>query len=327
MTTKGRIGESPIRNLKILITVQALWLAIVCVLAAWWGYLVHKSASRVAELEQKVGVSASVSHEGWLKTHRMLFWESSFFFGLLLTSSVLFFWLYYRDVKRSKSIQAFFAAFTHELRTPLTSIRLQAESIADQLGAEASGENSLVKRLLEDTQRLETQVERTLELSRLEGGGPLLLQNFDLKPVLERVIRNQKETFGGRLNVKLDFLNTEVLADIHAVEMIFKNLIENSVRYGTGVDQKVEVKINARRKSNWVEVHYSDSGTGYFGSAHLLGRLFEKGTHSQGAGVGLYLVCALTEKMGGKVSLPGGQGFPVTIQLKASTDFVGGENG
>ena len=45
----------------------------------------------------------------------MLFWESLVFFALLLATTVLLFWLYWRDVKRARGLQAFFASLTHEL--------------------------------------------------------------------------------------------------------------------------------------------------------------------------------------------------------------------
>jgi len=47
----------------------------------------------------------------------------------LLAVSALLAWLYWRESRRARAMQAFFAAVTHELRTPLTSMRLQAEAI------------------------------------------------------------------------------------------------------------------------------------------------------------------------------------------------------
>ena len=91
------------------------------------------------------------------------------------------FWLYWRDAKRTRSLQAFFASLTHELRTPLTSIRLQAESISDGL-ADHPEQKDFLQRLLEDSQRLELQVERVLELARVEGGGPIFTQAIQIVP-------------------------------------------------------------------------------------------------------------------------------------------------
>ena len=50
----------------------------------------------------------------------------------------------------------------------------------------------LINRLLEDTSRLEAQVEKTLELARLEGGGALDLQPLPIRAWLERQVEGVK---------------------------------------------------------------------------------------------------------------------------------------
>ena len=49
----------------------------------------------------------------------------------------------------------------------------------------------LVERLLEDTSRLEGQVEKTLELARLEGGGALDLQPLPIHTWLQRQLQSR----------------------------------------------------------------------------------------------------------------------------------------
>src|SRR5258706_7070185 len=112
----------------------------------------------------------------------MVVGESSVFLLLLLAVTALLGWLYWRENRRARSMQAFFAAFTHELRTPLTSIRLQAEAIA-----EGDQRAELARRLLEDSHRLEAQIDKTLELARIEGGGSLAEQAVPLRGWLERL--------------------------------------------------------------------------------------------------------------------------------------------
>src|SRR5207342_3527803 len=149
----------------------------------WWGWVVHRQAVKIEELQQLVGQSSSTAHEQWQVTQRMLVWEGGTLLVLLTGLSVALLWLYLRDQRRTRASRAFFASVTHELRTPLTSIRLQAESLADKGAA-----GPLINRLLEDTSRLEAQVEKTLELARLEGGGTLDLQALPIHAWLERQV-------------------------------------------------------------------------------------------------------------------------------------------
>ena len=127
MTTKGVLSSVPHRRLRIFVIAQLTWIGMVCLLGAWWGRLLLSQALRIAELENALGWAVNVTQMQWHRTQRMLFWESLVFFGLLVACTLLLFWFYWRDLKRARGLQAFFASVTHELRTPLTSIRLQAE--------------------------------------------------------------------------------------------------------------------------------------------------------------------------------------------------------
>jgi signal transduction histidine kinase len=275
------------------------WLAVVCLLGAWWGRLLMKQAARIVELEASQGMARDVAEGGWLRTQRMIFWESSTFFTLLFASSTLLLWIYWRDVKRARGLHAFFASVTHELRTPLTSIRLQAESIADNQSDE-DPQNPLIQRLLEDTIRLEAQVERTLELARVEGGGPVYTQPLQVKPWLDRFLKLWTHDYKGRVqfnSAEVDDLVIE--ADPVALQVIFKNVLENSIRHSKRTE--VFVSIRGLSSANQVSLIIHDNGDGYSGNIQALGNIFQKGASSQGTGVGLYLVKTLMKRMGGRL--------------------------
>jgi signal transduction histidine kinase len=296
MKASKRPSLNPNRRLQILAGAHLVWLALVCLLGAWWGRLVLLQAKRIAELETSLGMAAQVTQTHWDRTQRMLYWESMTFFGLLLASTVLLGWLYWRDLLRARGLHAFFASVTHELRTPLTSIRLQAESIAENLTEETS-QKKLVQRLLEDTLRLEAQVERTLELARVEGGGPVYSQPVQIKPWLDRFLK----TWGADYSAKVEFVNRVedvwIEADSSALQVIFKNLFENSIRHSK--KEKVSIQISSKLEQDQVKLQLKDDGQGFQGDPRTLGLLFQKGPLSQGTGVGLYLVKTLMKRMGG----------------------------
>lgn len=306
MTGRGGFTSQPKSRLRVMVGIQLFWLLAATVLGAWWGYLVLRQSQRITELERKLGTAADIVEGEWHRMQRMLMWESVWFFGLVVLCGGFILWLHWREMQRTRAMQAFFASVTHELRTPLTSIRLQAESIAD-----SGGKRELVDRLLEDTLRLESQVERTLELARVEGGGPLLTQTIELDSWLERESRVWREAFGSRLNLELRAVPCEIEGDLAAVQVVLKNLLENSFRHSKSQALKVKIDIQAGRVPGRVELVFSDNGAGYEGDTSQLGTLFKKGKGSQGAGVGLYLVRALMERMGGGVRFERGaiEGF------------------
>jgi signal transduction histidine kinase len=99
--------------------------------------------------------------------------------------------------------------------------------------------------------------------------------------------------------------------------MVLRNLIENSVRHG-GVPT-VSVQLSASGRANGVLLEYQDNGRGVMPGTGRLGRLFGRGPQSNGAGVGLYLVRRLMQRMGGSVRFPSrsGEAFRAELWFRA----------
>lgn len=281
----------------------------------WWGSLVVSRQREIAELELQLGMPKAGVESKFARTQKMIYWESATFVVLLVASSGLLLSLYSRDLKRSRSIQAFFASLTHELRTPLTSIRLQAESIADSIAANDPNQKMTV-RLLEDTSRLETQVERTLELARVEGGGSVDLRTIHLGGWLDRMIPQLTESYRNKIEISVDGdRNAAVSADPSSLQVIFRNLIENSVKHSQKQPCRVTIRIESVGNSN-VRVSYRDDGKGAVADPEKIGRLFYRGPQSNGAGVGLYLVTMLMNRMNGRVDYASPGGFEAEMSFR-----------
>jgi signal transduction histidine kinase len=293
-----------------------LWLALQLVLVVWWATVIERQARRIAELEALNGAAPALGAAQWSRTRLMLVGESSTFLALLLVISLLLAWLYWREQRRARSMQAFFASVTHELRTPLTSIRLQAEAIA-----EGDQRAALAQRLLEDSHRLESQIEKTLELARIEGGGSLADQEIPLHPWLAHSIRDIAGAHGERLDLRahLDADLPPVHADAAALQLILRNLVENSVRHSRV--SPVSVRFTASKHGHFVVLEYQDNGLGVPAGTGRLGRLFGRGAASPGAGVGLYLVRRLMQRMHGRARFDTapGEGFRSELWFRVGT--------
>ena len=308
---QGALSVAPARRARLIAALAALWLALILTLGAWWATIVLRQARLIAELQ---GPGDAAAAAAWARTRLMLMGESAVFLALLLGLTFALAWLYLRESRRVRALQAFFASVTHELRTPLTSIRLQAEAIA-----EGDQRAELARRLLEDALRLGSQIDKTLELARIEGGGPLAEQTVPLQGWLDRTLEDVAQAYGTRLDLKahIDAALPAIMADAAAVRMILRNLVENSVRHG-GVEP-VRVRLTAAERDGRVLLEYQDNGTGTADTAQL-GQLFVRGARSSGAGVGLYLVSRLMERMRGYAlfrSAPG-EGFRAELWFRAA---------
>lgn len=288
-----------------------LWVVMLLGLGSWWLFLVFKLNATLTDLNLPQLGSQS-------RFLNMMKWEGSFFFIFLVLLGGSLFYMYFRDMKKSKAMQAFFSSLSHELKTPLASMRLQAEVIKDLIEDETHSHDQLANltgRLIEDTQRLESELEKSLQLSRIENDAVMTLVPVSIERYLKR-----HSKIGENINVQIDIGPDaeEVMADELALNMIFRNLFENTLRHHKTVS-KVDIK--AVRKNHFVEVTYDDHGSKFNGDTSHLGELFYKHNSSKGSGIGLYLIKNLMRKMQGHFEIEN------TERLKFKLTFKGTDGG
>jgi signal transduction histidine kinase len=281
---------------------EGLRLLLLLVLAGWWSLLLWRQVEVIAALEAQP--------PQWLAGQRhMILGETVSLAVLLVLSTAVTLWLCLRDARRRRSWQAFMAGMTHELRTPLTSIRLQAEAALE----ESPAGSPYLQRLLEDVSRLEAQVERTLELARSEGGGAPALQTVKPAAIFQRALTSFPPRQQQRLRVQLD-ANHPVRADPHWLEVVFRNLLDNSLQHGGA--ERLEVHLTSAAHRGQVSLTYTDTGAGLTIPVTAAGQLFTKAAASKGAGIGLYLIRMLLRQMGGRAMYGKGErGFAAQLRL------------
>jgi signal transduction histidine kinase len=280
-----------------LLTISTLWVLLLFALGGWWFYLIFLYGDKIT---QTFG-------ENFLS---MIKWEGgTFLFVLFLLSSTLLF-LYLSDRKKTSALQAFFASLTHELKTPLASIRLQAEVLGSRLHEKEN--QDLSERMVEDVERLENQMDKILQLSRLERGAAL-----SLRPIsVDAFVRNfAKRRSGEKIKINLNIEdNHPVMADELALELIFRNLVENSKNHGDSDSITITVKDQT--------VSYTNH-TPFKGDEKKAAKLFYKSHASKGSGIGLYIINSLMKKMKGEAQFLFGQEFVIVLNFdKAPTDLV-----
>lgn len=257
-------------------------------LGAWWLYLMTKLVQ---------GENSSFKPN----IDKLVIWEGGTFVVLLILVSWAFFALYFKDRKKSKAMSAFFAGMTHELKTPLASIRLQAEVI-DELAKNTENERlqTVVSRLLLDTQKLENQMDKILQLSRTESGSLLKRNETQLHEQIHLAFKRWGKDLEFIIH-KSEDLNDTVLIDEFAFELIMRNLIENTLIHS----KSSKVIITIKEHDNKIEFIYNDQGQ-FTGDPQKLGQLFYKHNSKRGSGIGLYLISALVKQMKGDFSINSG---------------------
>src|SRR5881227_531909 len=200
---------------RIVMALVALWVLFTVTLAGWW---------LVFGLRQLNLINQS-NLEGAVQLHRhyqMLLWEGSILIVSLIGGGMALFYYARREQKRHAQVEEFFAAFTHDAKTALASLRLQAESLKEDLGANP---NPLLDRMLQDTLRLQLQLENSLFLVNLPTGR-LLNEPVRIGQIVDALRYHWPNV------AILQKGDGVVSGDSRALESVLTNLVHNAVTHG-----------------------------------------------------------------------------------------------
>jgi two-component system sensor histidine kinase KdpD len=219
---------------------------------------------------------------------------------------------------------------SHELRTPVTSIYGGSQMLRRSNLDEVT-RRDIVEDIVTESERLERLVENLLVLARAErnvvlgGQDPVLV-----RPIIERVVADKRRRWPGAVIV------SEVAADLPpttwdegSFELVLRNLLSNALKYG---DEGGEVAIRAWRDDDMIEIAVADHGAGLPpGDPARLFDLFyrtdDAKRRAQGAGIGLFVVRALVESVGGRVwardQAGGGAEFGLSLPIYVDSDDFG----
>lgn len=226
----------------------------------------------------------------------------SIFFSFILVIALVFFayamYVILQQKRLSELQTDFINNMTHEFKTPISSISLSSEAMLKnpQIQAETRMFN-YVKIIKEQAERLNTQVEKVLQIAQLQNNDMSLnLETVDLKIMVEGVLRTvgvNFEKMGGSIHLETPLETALIQADkLHTTNILF-NLLDNSLKYN---DKTPEVKLTLKKsKSNFI-LSIEDNGIGI--DPKYLKQLFSKffrvptgNVHNvKGFGLGLYYV-------------------------------------
>ncbi|MCX6044283.1 MAG: HAMP domain-containing sensor histidine kinase [Chloroflexi bacterium] len=226
----------------------------------------------------------------------------------------------------------FIANASHELRTPLTNIKLRSETLLDVGERDPALTRRYLAEIDSEADRLRRLSNTLLDLALLDekiGSKQPPTERVDLAVLLRRVadimeLRMQQANLTLLRSVPNDLPLLRVAAE--DIETILINLLSNAVNYtpAGGTVQLAAQVVNGR-----CQLRVQDTGPGILPEdlSHIFERFYRvdkahsrrsaKAGNGTGAGLGLSIVQAQVEQMGGRiwVESPPGQGACFTVEL------------
>ena len=240
------------------------------------------------------------------------------FFGFSLATII-------KQKRLSEVITDFINNMTHELKTPIATISLSSEMI---MRLETDDDLEKAKKyagiIFKENKRLETQVERVLNISTLDTENTTLnKKSLDFHELLVEV----KDTFdfnqlanGGKILIENNASVFTIQADpIHITNVVY-NLLDNAVKYCT---TKPFISITTKNERNYLVIEIKDNGIGI--RKEDLKMIFDKfyrvstgNIHDiKGFGLGLFYVKLIINEHNGSIDVKSklGEGSAFTIKL------------
>ncbi len=257
-----------------------------------------------------------------------LIWSTLLIGVILLVFAVSIFTIL-KQKRLSEVKTDFINNMTHELKTPISTIALSSDVLRKV------DENTDLNRVKQyasiihaENSRLESQVERVLQLAKLEKD-KIQLKKESL--ALHRLIEKCMESFelvikqrNGTLQLKLEAVNDQVYGDKVHLANVIHNLLDNATKYSNEV---VEIEVRTSNSGNGFVLEVEDKGKGM--TPDQTKQIFEKfyrvptgSVHDvKGFGLGLYYVKEIVTAHQGKIQVKSklGEGSTFSVVLPQNT--------
>jgi len=259
------------------------------------------------------------------------FWLASLFFMSVIVASFV-------HTLRANAAQQSYAEhlvgfvnnMTHEFKTPISTVSLASEALARDDVRNRPEQHARFNRMIRDeTRRMDEQVEKILQIARLESGDlELNLAPLEVDALVSGVVASfelRAGAHGGRIAFEPGVPATRVAADEVHLAGAVGNLLDNALKYTLDAP---EITVSTRVEASWLVIDVADRGPGIAEADRR--RVFEKYYRGQtgnrhdvkGFGLGLSYVEMMVEAHGGRVDLTGrpGGGTVARVRLPLAGD-------
>ncbi len=254
--------------------------------------------------------------------------QLSLFFSGILLLTILFFtyamFVILRQKRLSDLQKDFINNMTHEFKTPLSTIKISADVFLSNPDIQKNNRLLQYAQIIKDqNQRLNKQVEKVLQLAKVERGLKLKTEkvplNETLKNVAEATQVHLKEK-GGSLSLELENTPFWIMADKLHLNNILHSLIDNAIKYCKDKPM-ITIRTEQTDKKN-ISLSIQDKGIGI--PKEYQNRVFEKffriptgNIHNvKGFGLGLFYVKKICDAHGWKLKIESEEGYGTSVNIK-----------
>lgn len=246
--------------------------------------------------------------------------------GILFVTIVFFTYSIFvilRQKRLSEMQKDFINNMTHEFKTPISTIKISADVFLSDPNIQNSDRLSRYANIIkEQNQRLNNQVEKVLQLAKIEKDHfKLKIEPIDLHALINQCLQGTKikvENLGGTLTTHLNATQPTIQADQLHLTNVLHNVLDNAIKY---CKEQPHISISTAQKSDYLALVIEDQGIGI--AKEYQEKVFQKfyrvptgNIHNvKGFGLGLFYIKNVCKAHGWKLNLDSQLDEGTTIEI------------
>ncbi len=223
-------------------------------------------------------------------------------------------------MESNAELERFAFIASHDLKTPLHNIIKFSGLLKRKLGPNATDDiNDYLSFIIQGGKRMNFLIEDVLEYSKLSkhdsNGTDVLINLNTLVQEISRSISEYLDSLGASIEIDTPLPN--IIWSYAKTFMLFKNLIENGIKYNDSPNPIVIIK--ACQEQDYLHFTFTDNGIGIAEEYHEKIFLMFTRLHNQaeyeGSGLGLATCKKIVEEFGGEIRCQGRPGQGTTFHV------------
>lgn len=239
-------------------------------------------------------------------------------FAMILAGLSFYMVMMIKEVRLNQRQANFVDSVTHELKSPIASLKLYLETL--QMRSVGEEQRSQFYGVMGDElERLDHLITQLLEVGRLDAiGAQSDPEELDLGELLARCAQGAcaHHKRDEATTIRYDLQPAIIHARPLVLETIFRNLLDNAIKYG-GDPPQVEVQVRLERGRVVTRVIDNGEGVPLDQRKRIFGLFYRSGSEltrrQKGTGLGLYIVQTLVRQLKGRISVHGRVGHSGSV--------------
>lgn len=228
-------------------------------------------------------------------------------------------------VKINRELDAFVYSVSHDLRSPLASIlgliniaRLEKDNNPDKM-------MNYLGMIQRSVLKLDDTLREILNYSK-NARGELVITEVNLESIISKILE-QMAYLDGAEQIQYDINvhgHTALYSDEFRLSVIIANLLSNAIKYADRRKAHQLIEVNATITPANLTLMIRDNGIGIPREqlSRVFGMFYRATEKSQGAGLGLYIVKEIVDKLEGTITITSEPGVETQIRITIPNHLI-----